>query len=135
MALFGGSKSSNTTNVTETNLNSVDNRVGEAGAVFGGNLSVSPINSSGDISVNMTDLGAIKGGLDLAGESLGFARGIGSDAIKSAQDIAARSITEQSALALAARQSEAAGGFENFLKYGAIVAAVAVVGFLVYKSQ
>jgi hypothetical protein len=129
---FGKSKAS-TTNL-EATITNTDNRVGGDNAVFGGNLSVSPVNSSGDINVVQTDLGAIKGSLDFAGESLGFAQSIGAQSIKSANDIASRAITEQSALANSARQSETSGAINNFLKYGAIIAAIAIAAYA-YKSR
>lgn len=132
---FGKAKTSTNTTLTETNIADTDNRVAQDDGVIGGNVNIQPVNSSGDISVNMTDLGAIKGGLDLAGESLNFANSIGSTAIKSAQDIASRSITEQSALAMSARQSETSGAINNFLKYGAIVAGIAILAYMYNKSR
>jgi hypothetical protein len=125
---FGKSK----TKVAQVDASIVntDNRVAESGSVLGGNLSISPVNSSGDVNVTQTDLGAIRGALDTVGETLAFAR----STQEANANLAAQSVTAGAALANNARQSETSGAINNFLKYGAIVAGIAFLAWA-YKSR
>ena len=68
MGLFGGSKSSSTTNIDENNLTAADNRLIEGdGANIGGNISVG---EAGDnLNITTTDFGALDAASELANRS------------------------------------------------------------------
>jgi hypothetical protein len=128
------SKASSVTNTTttESNINNVDNRVGEAGAVFGGNISVSPTNSPiSSLQISSTDQGALKVGGDLALRALDLVQA-NSETNAASSD---KQISQAYGLAQAARQSETSGAINNFLKYGAIVAGLALLAFIFVRSR
>lgn len=68
MGLFGGSKSSSTTNIDENNLTTADNRLIEGdGANIGGNVAVG---EAGDgLTITTTDFGALDAASELADRS------------------------------------------------------------------
>lgn len=133
MPLFGSSaKSNTTTNVTETNVSNVDNRVAESGAVFGGNISVTPTNAPiNSLSISSTDQGAIRAGADLGLAALDLVRAT-TETAALAQE---KSTAQAYGLAQAARQSETSGAINNFVKYGAIVAGLALLAWAYAKSK
>lgn len=127
IGLFNSKSKSDTSNVsTEANVNNVDNRVAESGAVFGGNISVTPTNSPiTSLSISQTDQGALRVGGDLALKALDLVRA--QSETTAAQQSA--SISQAYGLAQAARQSETSGAINNVLKYGAIVVVLAIAAF------
>jgi hypothetical protein len=81
--------------------------------------------SGGKNNINMTDLGAVMGGLDLAREALQLVSG----ANAKSTDALSSQVGQAYALANQARQSETSGAINNFLKYGAIVVGLAVAAW------
>lgn len=134
MSFSKGGKSSTTNNTSneETTITETDNRVGGDNAVFGGNVSLNPNDSPiGSINVTTTDQGAVRGGVDIALESLDFARST-QEGIKS---VAKDSISQGFDLAQAARQSETSGAINNFLKFGAIIAVAGLAAWAFIRRK
>ena len=127
LSLFKSKATSSTTNnSTESNVSNVDNRVGEAGAVFGGNISVTPTNSPiASLSISSTDQGALRTGGDIALAALDLVRANAETTAAASKD----SVSQAYGLAQAARQSETSGAINNFLKYGAIVAGLLILAW------
>lgn len=123
--------SSNTeTHNTSTTLNTVDNRsVQGDNARFGGNVTVT--GSEGPLTIQTTDQGAIAAGLDLALESLGTIK----DITNTSQSVQ-RDVTYQAFdLADKARQSETSNAIQSTLKYGVIVAVLAILAWAYVKAR
>ena len=130
---FGGkssSSSSNTTNNAETTVTTVDNRVARDNAAVGGNVTTGSGDINGSLTVSTTDQGAIKGGVDIALESINSI----SDALKNTQSETSRTIGQAFGLANNARQSETSGAINNFLKYGVWVALAAIAAVVIVKG-
>lgn len=131
-----GNKSSSPTNTTSQTLDqtisTVDNRVSEAGAAVGGNVTLGPGDIAGQVNISTTDQGTVLAAKDVILESL---KGI-TGAAESQQNASKNTITEAFSLANAARQSETSGAINNFLKYGVWVAlaGIAVYGFVATKK-
>lgn len=135
MSLSGGkgnsrarTDSTQSTTNTDTTTNNVDNRaVSGDGAVFGGNvnLNLSPGSSTGGVSIVTSDYGAVRDGVAAAVHAADLV----------AETAALGSQTTQQAieksLQLAANNSAAQGAetTQKFLKYGAIVAGIALAAF------
>jgi len=118
----------NTTNKTET-INTVDNRIGEDGAVFGGNVTLGPGDISGTVTIQNVDQGAVLAGKDIALESL---KGIGA-ALNATQSVASDSISQAYGLANEARQSETSGAINNLVKYATWVALAGICAYAITK--
>lgn len=112
----------NTYDTTNTNT---DNRVAESGAAVGGNVSLGPGDINGTVTLEQTDQGSVLAARDIALESISGLR----DLAKSTQSVASDSIGQAYGLANEARQSETSGAINNFLKYGAIIAVIAVIAY------
>jgi hypothetical protein len=132
-----GSKSNSRNSTTTTNLttqstiNTVDNReVQGDNAIVGGNITTNTGESS-QVSITSTDFGAVKAGLDVALESLDFARSTQAGSAASTQ----KALQGGYDLAQAARQSETSGAINNFLKFGAIVLVVGIVAYAVTRTR
>ena len=117
-------------NTYDTTVTTTDNRVAESGAAVGGNISLGPGDISGTVTLEQTDQGSILAARDIALESIA---GISALA-KSNQSVASDSISQAYGLANEARQSETSGAINNFLKYGAIIAVIAIVAYA-YKKK
>lgn len=142
----GNSKSntsaSTSTSTSQETINTVDNRAVQGdNAVIGGNVTVNSGEAS-QVDVTMTDLGAIKGGIDLALESLGFASVVNNSALDSAgranesvKSVASDSIRQAYDLAQEARQSETSGAINNLTKYVMWIALAGIVAWAVVKSK
>lgn len=129
---FGGdsASSSSSSNVTnDVSTSTVDNRVAEGNAVVGGNVTTGSGDINGTLTITTTDQGAIKGGVDIALESLRNITAATGNAVSAVKSTASDSIAQAFGLANEARQSETSGAINNFLKYG--VAAV-IVGIIAY---
>jgi len=123
------------TSTTQSTINTVDNRAVQGdNAVIGGNVTVNPGESS-QVSINMTDLGAIKGGVDLALESLGFAKSTNSASIDALKSVTSDSIAQAYGLANEARQSETSGAINNLTKYLFWIAVAGVIAWAVVKTK
>lgn len=135
MSFGGGSKSSSTTNnnIKDTTITETDNRVGGDNAVFGGNVSINPSDSPvGAINVTTTDLGAIKGGVDIALESIAGIQNANKSTIDAIKSTTSDTIGQAFGLANEARQSETSAAIQNLLKYGAGIVAL---GLLVWAYR
>lgn len=127
--------SSTTTNTTSSTINTVDNRAVQGdNATVGGNVTVNSGESS-QVSVTMTDLGAISKGLDVALESIAGIQSATSGAVEANKSIASDSIAQAYGLANEARQSETSGAINNFLKFAAIIAVVGIIAYAVVKTK
>lgn len=134
MSLFNTSDAStrsSTSNLEET-ISTVDNRVARDSAAVGGNVTTGSGDLNG-VTISTTDQGAVKGGVDIALESI---RRI-SDASKSSQaavqSVASDSIGQAFGLANEARQSETSGAINNFLKYGVWVALAGIAAYVIVR--
>lgn len=139
MSFGGGSKSSTTTNnnLDETNISQVDNRVAEDNAIIGGSVFITPTDSPvGSISLQSTDLGAIKGGVDIALESIRGIQSSTANAIAANNSVTSDLTKQGFDLAQAARQSETSGAINNLVKYGTWIALAALVvwGVVSYRK-
>lgn len=130
-----GSSSSRTSQQTSTTtnqstLNTVDNRTVDGdNARIGGNVTVT--GSEGPLTITTTDQGAIAAGLDLALESLGTIK----DITNTSQSVQ-RDVTYQAFdLADKARQSETSNAIQSTLKYGAIIAAIAILAWAYARTR
>jgi Zn-dependent alcohol dehydrogenase len=131
---FGGkskSSSSNTTNNEETTVTTVDNRVAEDSAAVGGNVTTGSGDINGSLSISTTDQGAIKGGVDIALESVDAL----SKALAGTQQAAGEQTTKAFALADNARQSETSGAINNFLKYGVWIALAGIAAYALTRKR
>ncbi len=131
MSLGSGSKSStSSTNTTyDTTISSVDNRVAEGNAAVGGNVMVNPGDINGSLSISTTDQGAVRGGVDIALESIRAVQ-----AGTAAQSSLTKDLVAQSyGLANEARQSETSGAINKFVQYGAIIAVVGILAWALRK--
>lgn len=124
--------STTTTNNTSTTLNSVDNRAVQGdGAALGGNITVSGVEGGGAVTINNTDAGAVAAGLDLALESLATVKDITNTSASVQRDVTYQAFD----LADKARQSETSNAIQSTLKYGAIVAVIALLAWGYAKSR
>ena len=136
---MSSSSSKNTTTSQSTTLqstvNTVDNReVSGSNAVVGGNVSVNSGEAS-QVNVTMTDLGAIKGGIDLALESLGVIQSATSGSVEAVKSVASDSISQAYGLANEARQSETSGAINNLTKYLFWIALAGIGAFALMKMK
>lgn len=133
MSFGGGSSSSaSTSNQTvDTTSTVTDNRVASGQAMVGGNVTTGPGDINGSLTVSTTDFGAIKGGVDIALESL---KGI-QDSNASLKSVTSDSISQAYGLAQAARQSETSGAINNLTKYLFWVAIAGVSAYVIVKGN
>jgi len=123
-------QTTSTTNYTyDTTTTNTDNRVAESGAAVGGNVSFGPGDISGTVTLEQTDQGTVLASRDIALESIGGIRDLASQVTQSVKSVASDSIGQAYGLANEARQSETSGAINNFLKYGAIIAVIAVIAY------
>jgi hypothetical protein len=136
MSLGGksSSSSSNTTTNVDTTTSTVDNRVTEGNAAVGGNVTTGSGDINGSLHVTTTDQGAVKGGVDIALESLRKISDSTSGSLAAVKSVASDSIGQAYGLANQARQSETSGAINNFLKYGVWVAIAGIAAFVIVKS-
>lgn len=132
MGLLSSSKAVSSTATTTQDVTTVDNRVAEAGALMGGNVSVNAQGAPvGNLSIQNLDPGAIAAGKDVALSAL--------DLVRQAQETTSaaneRQVTQAYGLAQAARQSETSGAINNFARYGAIVVGLAVLAWAWSKRK
>ena len=126
------SQTASTTNTsnTSTTINTVDNRAVQGdGAAIGGNVTVS--SNEGSLNISTTDQGAVQAGLDLALESLGTIQNLAAAHESSNRD----TIYNAFSLADKARQSETSNAIQSTLKYGAIIAAIALIAWAYTKTR
>jgi len=133
MAGKGNSKantsSQTTTNTTQSTINTVDNRAIQGdNAIVGGNVTLNTGEAS-QVSVTSTDLGAIKGGLDLAFESIRHIQEATAGSNAAVKSVASDSIAQAYGLANEARQSETSGAINSLTKY---LFWIALAGVVVY---
>ncbi len=115
-----------TTQTRDTSINTVDNRVGGDNAVFGGNVTLNPMDSPiKSLSISTTDQGAVKAGLDATLESLKFAESTQSSGSSLAKDLTSQAFDA----AQAARQSETAGAINSLVKSAVIIGVVALIAY------
>lgn len=120
------SDTSSTSNTYDTSITTVDNRVGGDNAVFGGNVTLNPMDSPiGSLAISTTDQGAVKAGLDATLESLKFASSTQTGIKSLASDLTSQAFD----LAQAARQSETSGAINNLVRAAVIVSIVALVAY------
>lgn len=138
MSFLNRSKSSTSSATTtkDSTVNTVDNRVGGDGAIFGGNVTFNPGDSPiGTINLQQTDHGAIMAGTDVALESLEFAKstqsGFVDSVVSTTKDLASQAFSSASE----ARKSETAGAIQQFVKVAAIVAVVAIAAYAYTKRR
>lgn len=131
MGLLSSSKAKSTTTTTTQDVTTVDNRVSEAGAIMGGNVSINTQGSPGNVTVQSLDPGAIAAGRDLGLAALDLVR----QAQETTTAASERQISQAYGLAQAARQSETSGAINNFAKYGALVVVVAVLAWAWSKRK
>lgn len=132
MGLLSSSKAKSYTTTTTQDVTTVDNRVGEAGAIMGGNVSINAQGSPvGNLTVQSLDPGAIAAGKDVALSALDLVR----QATETSTAASERNIAQAYGLAQAARQSETAGAINNFARYGAIVLGLAVLAWAWSKRK
>lgn len=127
MGLFSSSKSKSKTNIDETNINNVDNRVTEADvANIGGNVSVGAGDSLSNVSITTTDFGAVDRALDTAESS--FSNSLNAIQSSVGQSVAAlRDTAEDSVkVAEAATRDESARTMQ-FLVLGVVIVGTAFV--------
>jgi hypothetical protein len=126
-------QSSNTTSQTTTN--NVDNRqVSGTNAMVGGNVNVNAGDAS-VIDITTTDLGAVKGGLDLAMESMTGLQAATQGAVAAVQSVASDSISQAYGLANEARQSETSGAINNLTKYAFWIAAAGILAWVIARNK
>jgi len=133
---FGGDSSSSTastSNTIDTTTSTVDNRIARDSAAVGGNVTTGSGDINGSLSISTVDEGAVKGGLDLAHESLSLIRGASDAALQSVKSVASDSIGQAYGLANEARQSETSGAINNFLKYGVWVVLAGIAAYVIVK--
>jgi len=138
-----GNSTPQTTNNTSTRtvdntINTVDNRnVQGDNAAIGGNVTVNAGEASQIKSLNIstTDQGAVHAGLDIALASLGGVGELTQNALASNASIASDSISQAYGLANEARQSETSAALNNFLKYGAWIAGIGIIGWVLVKAR
>lgn len=141
--------STTTTNTTNSTINTVDNRAVQGdNAVIGGNVTVNSGEAS-RVSVQQTDLGAVQAGLDIALESLSGIQSatnrvldFGTNVLSTGESLTKKVIDSNNStigaaysLAQGARQSETSGAINNFLKYAAIIAGIAIAGWALVKTK
>lgn len=127
------SATQNTTN--DTTISTVDNRVSEGNARVGGNVTLNSGDVSGPISISTTDQGAVQAGLDLGLESLRAIQQATNDARNAANSQVSDLTAQAFGLANEARQSETSGAINNFLKYGVVVAVVAIGAWALTRAK
>jgi Zn-dependent alcohol dehydrogenase len=134
MSFFGSdsaSSSSSSTSTQEQTISTVDNRVARDNAAVGGNVTTGPGDINGSLSISTTDQGAVKGGVDLALESIHASTSAQTRTQKTATD----QVSQAYGLANSARQSETSGAINNFLRYGTWVAVAAIAAFIIVRYQ
>lgn len=103
---MGSSSSTSSTNISEeTNINTVDNRVGGDDANLAGNITINASDSdAGNISITTTDLGALDAASEIADRSLqlssdafGAALSSNQQAVDDAIDVAKEASTDEGA--------------------------------------
>lgn len=142
MPLSGGkgnsraNTSSNTsTATTQSTINTVDNRAVQGdNAVVGGNVTINPGESS-QVDLTVTDLGAIRGSLDLALESIEHIRAATSGGLEAVKSVASDSIDKAYGLANQARQSETSGAINALTKYLFWVAVAGIAAYALTKFK
>jgi hypothetical protein len=118
-----------TTTTNQSTINTVDNRAIQGdNAIVGGNITLNT-GDSAQVDLTMTDLGAVRGGLDLALESLRGIQSATSGANAAVMSVASDSIGQAYGLANEARQSETSGAINNLAKY---LFWIALAGVVVY---
>lgn len=131
----GGSGIGNATSATtstDNSINTVDNRAGGDGSIFGGNVTLNPGDiASSTLNITTSDQGAILAGRDLALEALNFARSTQTTSASQLSDLSGQAF----GLANEARQSETSGAINNFLKFAAIVAVVGIGAWAYSRSR
>lgn len=131
---FGGDSSSSaaTSNQTvDTTSTVTDNRVASGQAMVGGNVTTGPGDINGSLAISTTDFGAIKGGVDIALESM---RGL-QESNAAVKSVAADSISQAYDLAQSARQSETSGAINNLTKYLFWVALAGLSAYVIVKGN
>jgi len=142
MALSGGkgnsekqTQTSSSTTAIDTTTNTVDNRAVQGdNATVGGNVTVNSGEAS-QVQITTTDLGAVSKGLDLALESIYGIQQATSNSTEALKSVTSDSISQAYGLANQARQSETSAGLNNFLKYGAIIAVIGIIAYVLVKSK
>jgi transcriptional regulator with GAF, ATPase, and Fis domain len=115
------------TETRDTSIVNTDNRVGGDNAVFGGNVALNPMDSPiGVLTLSTTDQGAVKAGLDATLESLKFAESTQGTNTSLAKDLTSQAFD----LAQQARQSETSGAINVLVKVLAVVAVIAIAGYV-----
>lgn len=125
-------QTSSTTSTTNesTTINTVDNRAVQGDdARIGGNVTLT--GTSGPITIETTDQGAVQAGLDLALESLGGIHNL----VNANASVAKDSISQAYGLANQARQSETSGAINNALKYFALIAVIGIIAWAYARSR
>jgi hypothetical protein len=133
---FGGdsqAQTSSTNTTLDTTTSNVDNRNADGNAVVGGNVTTGSGDISGSLQITTTDLGAVKGGVDIAMESLRRISEGTSGAVAAVKSVTSDSIAQAYGLANSARQSETSGAINNFLKYGVWIALAGIAAYVVVK--
>lgn len=150
--------SSSTQNYDETNLNTLDNRVSGDDSITGGNQTVSQVN--GNVKLTTTDFGSVAGGLNVANNALaanvevfGDSVDLASLAVSAnenaflgaldniketnavANQLSMQAIDKSFTLAGESTRSEETTTTNNLIKYGAVVAVLVVVAFVVVKGK
>jgi hypothetical protein len=135
---MSSSSSKNTTASTnqssQSTINTVDNRQAGDNATVGGNITVNSGEAS-QVKIEATDLGAIKGGLDIALESLRGIQAATGGAVAAVQSTASDSISQAYGLANEARQSETSGAINSLTKYLFWIALAGVAAFVLVRSK
>lgn len=128
-------QASTQTTTKQTTINTVDNRAVQGdNAVVGGNITINP-GESNQINVSTSDLGAIKGGLDLALESIRGIQDATSNSTEALKSVTSDSIGQAYGLANSARQSSQQELTNNFLKFAAVIAVVGIIGWVIVKAK
>lgn len=133
---FGGDSASSTSssNTTlDTTTSTVDNRVAHDNAAVGGNVTTGSGDINGSLQITTTDQGAVKGGVDIALESLRRISDSTSNSLASVKSVASDSIGQAYGLANQARQSETSGAINNVLKYGVWVALAGIAAYVIVR--
>jgi len=137
MSIFGSDSQSSTSSAQTTNdstISTVDNRVAKDNAAVGGNVTVNPGDINGSLAISTVDEGAVKGGLDLALESLKQITSATQSSTNAVKSVASDSIGQAYGLANEARQSETSGAINNFLKYGVWVALAGIAAYVIVRG-
>jgi hypothetical protein len=134
----GGIGSSQSAQQTDTkDFSRIDNRVVQAGAFTGGDLTISSGDNSAPTTYNIsqTDPGAIKAGLDIARAGIDSVNTQSINSATALQSIASDSINQAYGLANQARQSETSGAINALTKYLFWVALAGVAAWAIVKTS